>query len=124
MVTQFRTPPAMGRSSAPAPPLPFGDVADRLSIHILYSRLAPESYDAQSHAIYSAHFDAEISLSESRKREYLKKLLTLNRRMWPVEAKLRSAPQENLAEVGRAALTLRRLNRLRQQIKSNADREA
>lgn len=103
--------------------LPFGDIIDRLSIHLLCRRRAAHAHDSVAHRAYEVSFHDDPRLSTERKQHYLRSFLAINGEMWKLEAALRTPTTQSLAELGTIALELRAKNIRRNSLKRAVDAE-
>lgn len=95
--------------------MPLNELLDRYTIHLLKNERTTES---QSQALY----DYERAIMNSGHGEltqpYIDRLYDINRQMWDAEAAIRAGEELGLEEVGRRALVIRDLNRIRIGIKN------
>jgi hypothetical protein len=110
------------------PPLP--EVMDKLSILMLKSDRLPANDPSRAsvekeRAFYEKVLDLYRAEGVPVKKEWLEGMVEINGRCWDLEAAIRQGRDEELGleEVGRRALILRDLNKIRIERKNNIAKE-
>jgi len=101
--------------------MPICELADRLTIaHLKLQRLPDEEIDKSLLQKQIAYYESGIDPSNSELRSLILDLNEINGEMWDAEYAIRKGLDEDLglAEIGRRALRIRDLNRVRVSIKN------
>jgi hypothetical protein len=103
-----------------------GDICDRLSILSLKKERFPsKEIDREYEIFVEAYIDAVADKEYTDQvRELTKYLLTVNDKIWKLEADIRLGKEEvlGLEEVGHRAIQIRDLNKLRVEAKNTINR--
>ena len=103
--------------------IPLGDIIDRLSILQLSSEYNGDRESNEYLQIYAILFHTDVRLERDRKQHYLNRLKDINRTMWTLESKIRNTNHQSLEDIGKTAISLRDLNKVRISIRHAVDVE-
>ena len=101
---------------------PIPEVADRYTIAILkIERLGPSEINIEDMQKQIDYYKEGLDLGNSDLSKLVNDLYDINGKMWDAEHAIRKGQDENLGleEIGKRAITIRDLNRIRMKVKND-----